>query len=194
MKSVNLAKNIAVTAIMAALLILGKLVLSMVPNVEVVTPFIIIFTCVFGFRRTILAVLTFCLLDNFLYPPSLDVTVQYFFHWPLLCMLTALLARRWNGNVWVFTAEAVVLGLLFWIETPAIMWLMYSSPFYPLLISGVAFMIPTVVSGLVSVLLLYPILFRILGRVRVRMFPDSESAKDSDSAQKICLPDNSKPL
>ena len=153
------------------------IVLHMVPNVEVVTPFIIIFTCVFGFRRTILAVLAFCLLDNFLYPFSLDVTVQYFFHWPFLCLITALLARRWNGKTLVFVLEAIVMALLFWIETPTIMWLMYFSPFYPLLVSGVAFMIPSLISGAVTVLLLYPILYRVLGRVKLAMF-QTEQAKE----------------
>lgn len=177
MKAGGLAKNIAVAAIMAAMLVLGKFVLHMVPNVEVVTPFIIIFTCVFGFRRTILAVLAFCLLDNFLYPFSLDVTVQYFFHWPFLCLITALLARRWNGKTLVFVLEAIVMALLFWIETPTIMWLMYFSPFYPLLVSGVAFMIPSLISGAVTVLLLYPILYRVLGRVKLAMF-QTEQAKE----------------
>lgn len=180
MKVGGFAKNIAVSAIMAAMLILGKFALHMVPNVEVVTPFIIIFTCVFGFRRTIPAVLAFCLLDNFLYPFSLDVTVQYFFHWPLLCATTAILAGRWNGKTWVFVLEAIVMALLFWIETPAIMWLMYFSPFYPLLVSGFAFMIPSLVGGAVFVTLLYPILYRVLGRVKLSMFQE-ESGEDGSA-------------
>ena len=71
------AKRLALAGMMAALLIVGKYVLSFIPNVEVVTTLIICYSCIFGFDGVI-ATLIFCTADIFLYPPSLDVIVSYY--------------------------------------------------------------------------------------------------------------------
>ena len=172
------AKDLAVTAVMATLLVLGKLVLAIVPNVEVVTSLTMVFTLVFGFRRTILAVLAFCLVDIFCYPHTPDTIVQYFFHWPLLCGATALVCR-WIRRPAVFAALPVLAALMaaaFWLETPTVyvlmgiarpdQWMVYA-------VAGFPFFIPSLISGVGGVLILAPTLGNLLDRICRQMFGQS---------------------
>ena len=172
------AKDLAVTAVMATLLVLGKLVLAIVPNVEVVTSLIMVFTMVFGFRRAIFAVLAFCLVDILCYPHSPDTIVQYLFHWPLLCGATALVCR-WIRNSFIMVllpALAAVMAVAFWLETPTIyvlmgiarpdQWMVYAGLGFP-------FFIPSLISGFGGVLILVPTLGRLLDRICRQMFGQS---------------------
>ena len=83
------AKKISALAVMAALLVVGKLALTMIPNVEVVSLFCAVFGYVFGFIAAI---------------PTL--------------IFTLILGAYWGFNTWVityiihFTAISVVFALL----------------------------------------------------------------------------------
>lgn len=160
----NLAKDIAVTAMTAALLVCGKLVIFYIPNVEVVTPLIIITTCAFGYKRVLPAVLVFCLLDNFLYTFFYLVTIQYFFHWPLLCILSEVTFRLFKDNSLAFSLLGLFSAILFWIETPAINHIFRFSLFLPTLVAGIPFMIPMAVCGFFITLISYRPLYSVLSK------------------------------
>ena len=168
MKYGHAAKNIAFIAVMAAILIAAKFVLHFIPNVEVVTPLIIVFTCVFGFKRVIFSVLVFCLMDNYLYSFSYLVTLQYFFHWPLLCLLAEITFKIFKQNVLAFTALAAFAAILFWIETPVINVILKFSLFKPVLIAGIPFLFPMLISGTAVTLLTYKPLYGSLVKIRDR--------------------------
>jgi len=163
-------KNTAIIAVMAAILVTAKYALCFVANVEIITPLIIIFTCVFRFKKVIFSVLIFCLLDNFLYSFSLLVTIQYFFHWPLLCLFSELTYKVFKANFLAFSFLAVVFALLFWIETPAIYTLFKFQPFLPSLISGILFMVPMAISGFLTVFFGFIPLYKILVKIERKMF------------------------
>ena len=57
-------KNVALVGMMTALLTTGKAVLSFIPNVEIVSFMIIMFSVYFG-RKTLLAVFAFVLIEGF---------------------------------------------------------------------------------------------------------------------------------
>ena len=169
----ELTKNIAVIAVMSALLVAGKFALSWVPNVEIVTPLIILFSVVFGFRRSIFAVVIFCLLDNILYPPSYVVAIQYFFHWPLLCVLANLIKKFGEENEILFVALAALMAILFWLETPVLNAVFQISPFLPTLVSGIPFMLPMLLSNVLVVLFVFKPAKRALMHIYSRLFPQT---------------------
>ena len=169
MKFRSAAKTIAVIALMAALLVAGKFALQFIPNVEVVTLFILVFACAFGILRTLPAVCVFCLLDNLLYPFSVYVTVQYAVHWPLLCLTAGLIAKRTRSE-FVFVAVAALFSVFFWVETPLIGWLMQFSVFLPTLISGIPFFIINLVSNCAVVLVLFKPLQKVCLRAKDKLF------------------------
>lgn len=182
------AKDLAVTAVMATLLILGKLALAIVPNVEVVTSLTIVFTLVFGFRRTIFAVLAFCLVDPLIYPSTLDVILQYLFHWPLLCALTGLVCRwfRLPLVLPLLAVLAAVMAVAFWLETPTIYVLMgiaRPSQWTIYAVAGFPFFVPSLISGVGGVLILVPTLGALLERIRRQMFGQEQPVKEQPSGK-----------
>ena len=88
--TISASKHAAVIAACAATLIVGKFVLSFIPNIEVVTTLVAVYAFVFGFD-CLGATAVFCLADLILYPPSLDVAVSYFIYWNLLALIVALM-------------------------------------------------------------------------------------------------------
>lgn len=78
--------DIALIGMMTATLEAGKLALSFLPNIEVVSLFIILYTLCFG-KRTIYAIITFILIEGCLYGFGVW-WIMYLYAWPLLSLLT----------------------------------------------------------------------------------------------------------
>ena len=164
--------DIAVIALISALLIAGKFVLQFIPNVEIVSSLIIIFTCTLGIKRTLPAVLIFCLLDNLLYPFFFLVTIQYFIHFPLLCVLSKLIIRNNKPNLKyniIFVLFIGLMALAFWIETPIINELFGFTKFMPTMIAGIPFMVPMLISNIAVLAILYLPLCKAVKRVGNRI-------------------------
>lgn len=162
------ARNVALSALMAALLIAGKFALQMIPNVEVVTIFILLFSCCFGLARTLPAVLVFCIVDPFLYGAVPTVLAQYFLHWPLLCVSAWLLSRVTKSE-YAFLGLAAAASVLFWLETPVINVLFQFSPFMGTLVAGLPFFAINLISNGALVLVLFRPLSRVLEKVSNRL-------------------------
>ncbi len=90
-------------AFLAALLTVGKLALSFVPNVEVVTLFVIVYGSALGIAYVLPATLIFCAVEVALYGVGSWVLL-YFVYWPLLGVVSALVLRGKNPVV------AVIIG------------------------------------------------------------------------------------
>lgn len=90
--------DIILIGVMVAALEGGKIALSFLPNVEIVTLFIILFTLFFG-GKVIYAIAAFILLEGFLYGFGLWF-VMYLCIWPLLALLTYLFRRRTGTLFW----------------------------------------------------------------------------------------------
>ena len=164
MNARSIARNIAISALMAALLVGGKFALQMIPNVEVVTILILLFSAAFGIVRTMPAVAVYCILDPFLYGFVPTVVVQYVFHYPLLC-LSAWLVSRATKSEFAFVGVAAVASMLFWIETPVINALFAFSPFWGTMVAGLPFFAINLVSNCALVLVLFRPLYKVLSRL-----------------------------
>lgn len=75
-------KDIALIGVMTATLEVGKLALIYLPNIEIVSLFIILYTLFFG-RRSIYAIAAFILLEGCLYGFGIW-WIMYLYAWPLL--------------------------------------------------------------------------------------------------------------
>lgn len=94
-------KKITGIAFLAALLYVSKVVLEFLPNVELVSLLIILYTLVFG-KETLLAVVVFNLFEVVQWGIG-TWTISYLYTWPLLCVLT-LVFKRWFREEFIFWA------------------------------------------------------------------------------------------
>ncbi|MDD4797130.1 MAG: hypothetical protein PHO66_05125 [Eubacteriales bacterium] len=103
-------RDIALVGILSALLTVGKLSLSFLPNIEVVTLLLMVYTVVLGWQRAILAAVVFSLVEILLYGIQTWV-VMYLLIWPALVALTALLQRPLGKLRFGRIGYALVAGL-----------------------------------------------------------------------------------
>ena len=92
------------------------------------------------------------------------MTIQYFFHWPLLCLLSEFTFRIFKENSLAFAFLALLSAILFWIETPALHHIFKVTLFLPTLISGIPLMLPMAAGGFIFTLLAYRPLYGVLTR------------------------------
>ncbi len=105
----SFAKNAALVGMLTALLTTGKAVLSFIPNVEIVSFMIIMFSVYFG-RKTLLAVFAFVLIEGLLYGFTVW-WIGYIYIWPILCVLSCILRKR--ATKFSLTVLSTLFGLLF---------------------------------------------------------------------------------
>ena len=105
------AKSIALVGIMAATVECGKLVLSMIPNVEVVTILLALYGYVFGYLGVISA-FVFVSIEPLIYGFGTWV-VSYYLYWPLVALTFMLLSRLKVKNRFVITGVAILLTFFF---------------------------------------------------------------------------------
>jgi len=80
-----------IIGLMTATLEVAKVALSFLPNIELVSLFIILFTIYFG-KRVYFSVFVFTLIEGFLYGFGIW-WFSYLYLWPLLALLTSLLKK-----------------------------------------------------------------------------------------------------
>lgn len=112
------AKAIALVGVTAATVECGKLVLSAVPNVEVVTLLLALYGYVFGWYGVLSAVV-FVSIEPLIYGFGTWV-VSYYIYWPLVALVFMLLGRIKLRNRWLITAVAVGMTFFFGLLTSLI--------------------------------------------------------------------------
>ncbi len=105
------AKTVAFVGVMAATLECGKLALSFLPNVEVVTLLCALYGYVFGWLGVAAAVVFVCV-EPLIYGFGSWI-LTYIIYWPLVAFIFMLLSRRGVKNRLILTAVAVGLTVLF---------------------------------------------------------------------------------
>ncbi len=143
-------------------MVAAKLALSFVPNVEVVTLLTIVFAYVYGYPIVISAFI-FCTIDILLYPASPDVIIAYYLYWDALAFVVALFRDKVSATAF-YTALAVVGTLIFSILTTATYALFYGVNFFAWYAAGLVYFAIHIASSLVTVLLAFAPLTRLLER------------------------------
>lgn len=109
------AKNVALVGIMAAAIECGKLALMALPNIEVVTVLIALFSYVFGWTGVLAAVVFVCI-EPLIWGFGSWV-ISYFIYWPLVAFVFILLKRAGIKNRYILTGTAIILTLFFGVLT-----------------------------------------------------------------------------
>ncbi len=154
-------QEIAELGVMIAALEAGKMLLNAIPNVEIVTFLIVLFTLHFG-KKTLVAVYAFLAVECFLFPMHLWI-IMYAYIWPLL-VLIVLLLKKWGSHL-LWCIVAALYGLLFGglcsivyiftsgIETAFLWW-----------IAGIPFDVVHGVANFAIMFLLFPPLNRVFAK------------------------------
>ena len=105
------AREIALVAIMAATIECGKLVLSFLPNIEVVTLLCALYGYVFGIYGVVAAAVFVCI-EPLIYGFD-SWFITYMIFWPAVAFIFMLLGRKKVKNRLIFTLIAIGLSILF---------------------------------------------------------------------------------
>ena len=105
------AKSLALIGIMAATVECGKLALSFLPNIEVVTILLALYGYVFGWYGVAAAVVFVCL-EPLIWGVG-GWVVTYIIYWPTVAIVFMLLSRLKIKNRWVVATVAVLLTVIF---------------------------------------------------------------------------------
>ncbi len=114
-KRIKPARAVALVGIMTATMECGKLALSFLPNIEVVTLLHALYGYVFG-SLGIVASLVFVCIEPLIYGFGTWVPA-YFLYWPIVAAVFMLLSRLKVKNRWLITVVAVLLTVWFGILT-----------------------------------------------------------------------------
>ena len=112
------AKTVAFVGVMAATLECGKLVLSFLPNIEVVTILTALYGYVFGWLG-VAAAMVFVCVEPLIYGFGSWI-ITYIIYWPLVAFIFMLLSRRGVKNRWLLTVVAVGMTVCFGILSSTI--------------------------------------------------------------------------
>jgi len=110
-QTANIARSVALVGVMAATLECGKLALSFLPNVEVVTLLLALYGYVFGWLG-VCASLVFVCIEPLIYGFGSWV-ISYFLYWPLVSFVFMILGRlKVKGRI-PLTCMALILTFYF---------------------------------------------------------------------------------
>ena len=98
-------------ALLSAILYVSKLALDFLPNVELVSLLVILYTLVFG-KETFMIVTVFNLFQMIQWGIG-TWTVSYFYVWSFLCLITLLLKKLIKEEFVIWSMVSGVFGLIF---------------------------------------------------------------------------------
>lgn len=102
-------RDIALIGMMVAVIEAGKLALAFLPNIELTTFWIIMFTLLYGWK-IIFVIMIFILIEVAIYPFGLWV-IMYLYAWPLLAFIVRLFYKI--DSVWFWSVVSGMYGLSF---------------------------------------------------------------------------------
>ena len=162
----NKIRRLALIGLMAATLECGKLILSFLPNIEVVTLLCALFGYVFGWSG-IIATFVFVAIEPLIYGFGTWI-ISYCLYWPLVALIFMILGRSNVKNRVILTATAVLLSAWFSVLTSLVDVGLFSGNFDNFLsrfsiyyLRGISFYVTQIICNAV----LFPILFRPLSEI-----------------------------
>lgn len=102
-------QDIALIGVMTAVIEVSKLAMSFLPNVELVTFWIIMFTLFFG-PKVLYSILVFILIEISLYGVHVWV-IMYLYMWPILALIAYLFRKK--NSMWFYSVLSGFFGLCF---------------------------------------------------------------------------------
>lgn len=157
-------KNVALLGVMIAILEVAKNVLAFLPNVELVSLLIILYSLYLG-KRIFLVVPAFVLIEGCIYGFGLW-WIMYLYTWPLLAVLAMLFKKQ--NSVWFWSILSGMFGLFYGAlsEIPYLFLGGFQTAF-SWWIAGIPFDIIHCVSNFVLCLILFKPLRNVMRRMTV---------------------------
>ena len=166
------ARRIALVGIMAATVECGKLALASIPNVEVVTLLLGLYSYVFGWLGICSAIVFVCI-EPLIWGVGTWV-VSYFIYWPLLALTFMILGRMRLRNRFALAGIAVALTVFFGVLTSLVDVGLFSGAFDRFFVRfgiyymrGIPFYLAQTICNAVLFVSVFPFLSKKLQRVRV---------------------------
>lgn len=147
-------KDIALIGLLSATLTAGKLALSFIPNVEIVTFLIIIYTLVFGLKRTLFITFIFVTTETLIYGFG-TWTLSYYIIWLVLVIITFCMSKVIKSEYgWAIYSGiyGLMFGLLFAIFESMFYGIGYGIAYW---IRGIPFDAIHMVSNFILMVILY---------------------------------------
>lgn len=164
-------KDIVIVGLMSAALTAGKLGLSFIPNVEIVTLFLMLFAVSLGIKRALFASLVFVTTEIFLYGFSTWVLVYYAL-WPGLVIAAYFLSRVVKTE-YGYAALAGIFGLSFGFFSAVFESFFYGFSYgVAYWIRGITFDVVHGASNFIIVLLLFNPLYNLLKAQTAKFLPE----------------------
>ncbi len=183
------AVKIALIAVMAATIEVGKLALAFIPNVEIVTLLCATFGFVFGWSA-LAATYIFVLLECFVWGFNSWV-LTYVIYWPLVTFVFMLLGRHSFNNRYVATLIAVTLTAFFGVLSSLVdtglltgFWDRFWYRFSIIYVRGISFYLTQIICNL----LLFLFVFKPLTAYIDKVCPPRFKSLRADKKGKDALP------
>lgn len=156
-------REIVMIALMVASIEVAKLTLSFLPNIELVSLFIVLFTLFLG-PKVYYAIFTFVVIEGLLFGFGIW-WFMYLYIWPLLATISLLLQKKESNLFWAITTGTF--GLFFG-ALCSIPYFIIGGPQMALsyFISGIPFDIIHCISNFIITLILFNPLYTMLQRVK----------------------------
>ncbi len=174
-RSVNAVRYAALVGMMAAILECGKLTLAALPNIEVVSLFIALFSYSFGWAG-VLSAFVFVCIEPLIWGFGAWF-VSYLIYWPALALVFLFLGKGRVRNRFVITAVIALTTFLFGILTSLVDIGLFSGSFDRFFYRfgiyyarGVAFYIVHIVSNSLVFIFLFPTLRTLLKKIKSTVF------------------------
>ena len=162
-------RDIVLISILSASLTAGKLALSFIPNVEIVSLLFIVYTIVFGTKKSLFISLVFSSTEILMYGFSTWL-IGYYIIWPLLILLVSLIKKSFQSE-YAYAFLGALFGYSF-----GFFFAMFESIFYGLAygwaywLRGIPFDLIHGTSNFIIVLILFKPMVRLLERLKKEFY------------------------
>ena len=164
------ALSIALVGVMAATVECAKLALAALPNIEVVTLLIAVFSYTFG-SLGFAATLVFVMIEPLIWGFG-GWFITYLIYWPALSLCFILLGRAKIKNIFILTLTALIMTAIFGVLSSAVDVGLFSGTyekfgqrFLIYYARGIGFYLSQLLSNLVA----FPLLFKTLSSLLLRL-------------------------
>lgn len=103
-------RELVQTALMGAILLVSQIALAALPNIEVVSLLLILYTLAISPKQALVSAYLFALLEGLVYGFGMW-WIMYLYVWPALVLITWLLKK--NRSVWLWAFVSAIFGLSF---------------------------------------------------------------------------------
>ncbi|MFW5780310.1 MAG: hypothetical protein ACOCWI_02535 [Bacillota bacterium] len=172
-------KKIVLIGLFAAILTGGKLALMSLPNIEVVTLFIFLFSLSFGWKMSLASVLVFCAVEVSIFGFNTWI-IAYFIYWPLVALVSSFFFNRYHNNI-IIIIIGVFMTFLFGVITSLVdaafaygaSGINFFTLFFAIYARGVLFYAVHIASNAVLMSIVFPVLHPLFLKAKIAYFNEN---------------------